>query len=258
MREHILIEPSGASVDFLRKCYDTTRVWFSSPRPLWIANLLPDAIKAAQSGSDLTFSSWRTFPLTDPELFTIPRDSNATVKVYCPVGGEFSPSLWCSLTWFDRARPPLLGKDRFHSSHGALGRVLNETLAKPEAVDQLRKLSSRQRYDVWVRHDWRIVDIIGADNVDMPNWMKAVRGLSPEMAAGKLNSLRAPTSASAYYAKVAADRAQREGSQGRARSARGSRRSPRSHAACRTCGVDHGGKAHAGEAQGANGEGHSK
>ena len=72
MREHVVIEPSAGSIDFQRKDYDTTQVWFQHPRPAWIATLLPQAISDACSGSDFTYSTWRKFPLRDPADFTIP------------------------------------------------------------------------------------------------------------------------------------------------------------------------------------------
>jgi hypothetical protein len=174
-----------------------------------VANLLPDALKAAASGSNLTVSTWRTFPLSAPDLFTIPA-GNATVRVFMPISGAFDPSLWCCLTWFDRNRPPLLGAERFHITGGTLARVLTDLLMKPEAIDALRKLSSRPRQDTWVRHDWRAVDIIGADNIDMPNRMCLVEGLSPEEAAAKMAALRAPTSNAQWLAARQADRAKRD------------------------------------------------
>lgn len=209
-REHIVIEPSGTSVDFFRKSYDTSKVWYRAERPIWWANLLPDALKAAASGSDLTVSTWRTFPMSAPDLFTIPRDPNASVRVYCPIGGAFDPSLWCCLTWFDRNCPPLLGAEKFHITGNGLFRALNDTLMKPEALEALRKLSSRPRQDTWVRWNWRITDIIGADNIDMPGWMRQVEGLSAEEAAAKMAAIRAPTSNAEWYQIRAQDRAKRD------------------------------------------------
>ena len=73
IREHIVVEPSAGSVDFQRKDYDTSQVWFQHPRPQWIANLLPAAISEACSGSDYTYSTFRRFPLRSPDEFTIQR-----------------------------------------------------------------------------------------------------------------------------------------------------------------------------------------
>lgn len=209
-REHIVIEPCGTSVDFIRKSYDTSKVWYRAERPLWWANLVADALKSAAGGCDLTVSIWRTFPLSAPDLFTIPRDPNASVRVYCPLGPPFDGSLWCSLTYFDRSRLPLLGAERFHITGNGLFRTLNDTLMKPELIDALRKIELRPRQDTWVRHDWRAVDIIGVDNIDMPNWMKVTAGLSPEQAAAAMAGLRSPTSSSEYFHIRKLDREKRE------------------------------------------------
>ena len=77
VREHIVIEPSGDSVDFLRKDLDTSRVWFQHPRPCWVSTLLPAAIAEACSGSNFTYSTWRRFPLRSPDEFTIPSNEGA-------------------------------------------------------------------------------------------------------------------------------------------------------------------------------------
>ena len=208
-REHICLEPSGKSCDFVKKVYDTSRVWFRNPRPLWVANLLPDAIKAACSGSDFTFSSWRTFGLIDPAHFTVPRKSNACVKVFMPVGGSFDATLWCSLDWFSASRPPIASTSHFHITGGGLSRILTDALMQPEFHDQLRKTTSRSRLEYWIRWDWRALDI-APGCIEKPGYMRAVEGLPPEEQAQRMNAWRLPTSSAEYFNIRRIEREQRD------------------------------------------------
>lgn len=149
IREHIVVEPSAGSVDFQRKDYDTSQVWFQHPRPQWIANLLPAAISEACSGSDYTYSTFRRFPLRSPDEFTIPSNEGAyLVRVFMPIGGSFDPTMWTCLTWHDARRPPVVSSERFHITGSRLKRILTDMLAKPEEIDKLRTLDRRPRYEV--------------------------------------------------------------------------------------------------------------
>ena len=210
VREHIVIEPSGDSVDFLRKDLDTSRVWFQHPRPAWVSTLLPAAIAEACAGSDMTYSTWRRFPLRSPDEFTIPSNEGAfLIRVFMPIGGNFAPTLWCCLTWHDARRPPVVSSERFHITGKGLQRILTDMLASPEAVDALRKLDRRPRYETWVTHDWRVLEI-APGCVDMPGWMHKVEGLTDADAAAAIAAMRAPTSDAEYFRVKALDRAKRE------------------------------------------------
>ena len=153
--EHIVIEPSGDSIDFLRKDYDTTQVWFQHPRPSWIANLLPIAISDACGGSDFTYSTFRRFPLRDPADFHFPNEGSFLIRAYLPIGGSFPATMWCCLSWFDPRRPPVVSSEKFHRTGSCLKRILTDQLAAPAEIDKLRKLEGRPRLECWVRHDWR-------------------------------------------------------------------------------------------------------
>ena len=209
MRESIVIEPSGESCDFVRKTYDTSRVWFRNPRPLWVANLLPDAIKAACSGSDFTFSPWRTFGLIDPAHFTVPREFNACIKVFMPVGGTFDATLWCSLDWFSASRQPIASTSHFHITGGGLSRILTDALMQPEFHDQLRKTASRPRVEYWTRWDWRALEI-APGCIEKPGYMRAVENLPPEEQAQRMNAWRLPTSSAEYFNIRRIEREQRD------------------------------------------------
>ncbi len=210
VREHVVIEPIGDSVDFVRKDYGVDRVYFSHPRPAWISTLLPAAIAEACSGSDFTYSTWRRFPLRSPDEFTIPSNEGAfLIRVFMPIGGAFSPTMWTCLTWHDARQKPVVSSEKFHITGKGLQRILTDTLASPEAVDALRKLDRRPRYETWVRHDWRASEI-APGSVDVPGWMSKIEGLTDADAAAAIAAMRAPTSDAEYFRVKALDRAKRE------------------------------------------------
>ena len=208
-REHIVIEPSAGSIDFQRKDYDATQVWFSHPRPAWWPNVIPAAIAAACGGDDITISTFRRFPMRDPADFTISNEGAFLTRVFMPIGGTFSPTLWTCLTWHSARQAPVTASERFHITGNGLKRLLTDLLMNPETIDKLRKLDSRPRTEVLVRHDWRALDI-APGCIDLPGWMQKIGDLTGAEAAAKMNAMRAPTSAAEWHRLHAQDRAEKE------------------------------------------------
>ena len=126
-----------------------------------------------------------------------------------PIGGAFSPTMWTCLTWHDARQKPVVSSERFHITGKGLQRILSDMLASPEAVDALRKLDRRPRYETWVRWDWRALNI-APGCVDMPGWMSKIEGLKDADAAAAIAAMRAPTSPAEYFRIKAEDRRKRE------------------------------------------------
>ena len=209
-RATIVIEPAAnGSIDFQRRQWDSSQIWLQYPTAAWLPTLLSPAISEAAGGNNLVFSTFRRFPLCEPSDFGLSNEPGVLTRLFAPLGGNWPPDMWVCLNYYDRRQQPVAGDQRFYASSGGLKRLLSEALEAPAFIDSMRTLDKRPRLEVLVRHDLRAIDL-APNAIEAPGWMKQVEGLSPEEAAGRMNSLRAPTSASAYYAKVAADRAQRE------------------------------------------------
>ena len=209
-RATIVIEPAAnGSIDFQRRQWDASQIWLQYPKAAWLPTILPAAISEAAGGNNLVFSTFRRFPLCDPADFALSNEPGVLTRLFAPLGGNWPPDMWVCLHYYDPRQQPVAGDQRFYASSGGLKRLLSEALEAPAFIDSMRTLDKRPRLEVLVRHDLRAVDL-APNAIEAPGWMKQVEGLSPEEAAGRMNSLRAPTSASDYYRKVALDRAQRE------------------------------------------------
>lgn len=170
---------------------------------------MPGAIAEACGGSDLTYSTFRRFPLRSPDEFTIPSNEGAfLIRVFMPIGGSFDPTMWCCLTWHDARRQPVVSSERFHITGNGLKRILTDMLAKPEEIDKLRTLDRRPRCETWVRWDWRALEVV-PNCIEMPRWMQAIDPNDPD-AAQKMNAFRQPTSVAEALRIKAEDKRKRE------------------------------------------------
>ena len=138
-RAHVVIQPSRDSIDMDRREYGASGIWLAAPKPAWIATLLPRALNEADGGSDLTFSTFRRFPLIDPQNFTLSSETDCLTRILLPIGAGFDPSLWCSLWYHSPRETPFAGTERFHVGRGRGGgtikRILSETLERPEFIE---------------------------------------------------------------------------------------------------------------------------
>ena len=126
-----------------------------------------------------------------------------------PIGGSFDPTMWTCLTWHDARRPPVVSSERFHITGSRLKRILTDMLAKPEEIDKLRTLDRRPRYEVWIRHDWRALEVVPGC-IEKPAWMAKIGDLNGAEAAAAMNAFRAPTSVAEALRIKAEDKRKRE------------------------------------------------
>ena len=209
-RATIVIEPAAnGSIDFQRRQWDSSQIWLQYPKAAWLPTMLPAAISEAAGGNNLVFSTFRRFPLCDPADFALSNEPGILTRLFAPLGGNWPPDMWVCLHYYDPRQPPVAGQERFYASSGGLKRLLSEAMEAPAFIDSMRTLDKRPRLEVLVRHDLRAIDL-APNAIEAPGWMKQVEGLSPEEAAGRMNSLRAPTSNAQWYQIRAQDRAQRE------------------------------------------------
>src|SRR6516225_7642332 len=109
---HLLVFPAlNGCIDFEKQEQDISGVWYRAPRPMWIANLLPQILSAAQNGQDVTFSTWRqNFGFGDPSNFTLPAGDAFRVKLFCPMNGPegpFPPDNWGQVIYHNSRRQPV-------------------------------------------------------------------------------------------------------------------------------------------------------
>jgi hypothetical protein len=209
-QRHMAVFPDpGGSIDFKSQSRDVSACWWIEPKTQLLNILAPKMIAAAAGGQDLTWSSFRQFGLFDPAHLALPT-GDFVCRIFMPCGEPFSDETWCSLLWFDARRPPI-ASDRFVASNGGLKLQL-QRIFTPEMIDGLRDLNKRPRIEILVRHTWKASEIEAAKGVlQIPNWMKAVEGLSFEEAQARMNSLRcAGTTPAQYYELRKQQRIQRD------------------------------------------------
>ncbi|MFZ1106831.1 MAG: hypothetical protein WAN43_00600 [Rhodomicrobium sp.] len=204
--KHIIVQPTD-SVDFVRQELDASGVWFRNPQPQWLPNLMPEVLGIASRGTDFTFSTFRKFGFLNPDFISIPAGSNFRVQVFMPLGRRFGEGIWGAVSYFAAGQPPVAHGERFSLSDGGLRRQLDR-LFQHSAIDPLRDLDKRPRYEIWVRHNWD-ASVIAPGLFDLPGW---ARGIDPDdpRAADKLRALRAPMSGADYLELRARERAARE------------------------------------------------
>ena len=189
-RKHMLVSAPLGRIDFRRAELTADGLWFSSATLSWLPTLLPN-LYAACGNSDLTFSSFRELPmLKDPRMLPLPDGAGYSVRLIAPIGGAHG-DLWGGLLYHSAKHGPVPCLEKFSPSNNGVRRAL-EKFFTPEHVDSYRR-ADKGREEIWLRHDLRIEDIL-PEAYDLPNWQKAVAGLSPEEAAAKMNALRLPTS----------------------------------------------------------------
>jgi hypothetical protein len=207
-RPHVVIEPSGDSIDFRRRVWDSSQIWLSYPKSAWLPTLTPTAIKET-SASDFSFSTYRRFPSCNPADFALSNEPGVLTKIYCPLGGNWDPGIWVCLFYYSPQKPPIAGSERFYASSGGLARLLSEELEAPAFVDSLRRLDGRPKLDFFVRHDLRAVEL-APHAIEMPRWMSETIGMSAADASARQAAMRQPTSSAEWYQIRARDRAARE------------------------------------------------
>ena len=205
--KHIIVQPTD-SVDFVRQDLDASNVWFRNPQPMWLPILLPEVLSiVSRGGADLTFSTFRQFGFVDPGFISIPGGSNFRVQIFMPLGRRFGADIWGAITYFAAGQPPVAHGERFSISDGGLRKQLDR-LFQHSAIDPLRDLDKRPRYEIWIRHNWD-ASVIAPGLFDLPKWQRDIDPDDPR-AAAKLQALRAPMSGADYLELRARERAARE------------------------------------------------
>ena len=209
---HMLVFPAlNGCVDFEMQQQDIAGIWYRSPRPQWIANLIPQMLNAAQGGRDVTFSTYRqSWGFTDPGNFTLPAGDNFMLKLLCPMNGPEGPfplDNW-GIACFHNSRRSASDGGRFIVSGEGLRHQLERIFCQ-EFIDSMRTIGGRPRLEVWVRWDMRMSDIAPGVH-QIPRILSEVAGLSPEDAARKVAAMRAPTSNAEWSRIREQDRAEKE------------------------------------------------
>ena len=171
IREHVLVQPTGSIGGLCEARQRATRKFGSSTVPPGFPSSFRLPLRQPVAARISHTARGGRFPLCDPANFTIPSDEGAfLIRVYCPIGAPFEPTLWTCLSYFDARRPPVVSADRFHITGQGLKRILTDTLAEPGRVDKLRILSSRPRIEAFVRHDWSAL-ALAPNCVALPRYM---------------------------------------------------------------------------------------
>jgi hypothetical protein len=200
---HLTITPNGANAtDYVKAELGTDGIWFKSPTPLALQNLIPGAISAVCAGADFSFSTFRSFPLGSPKFFTIPAGQGITVRVLLPLGQGHGEA-WGILTYHSPDAPPVPSSEKFIPASNVLKRIFNDELFNHERVDRLHNPDRRPREEIWVRHALTAEEL-SPGAFHLPRW---ARKLTPEEAAEEqqrqaeqaaLNARRSPISGAEY------------------------------------------------------------
>jgi len=215
LRKHMLVSAPSARIDFQRAEFTPDGMWFESATLSWLPILLP-TIYAACGSSCLTFSSFRALPmLKDPALLPLPDGGGYSVRLIAPLGGCHG-DLWGGLLYHSASADPVPCMEKFSPNNNGVRRVV-ENFFTPERIDSYRK-PDKPREELWTRFDLAIEDLLpGA--YPLPNWQRAVAGLSHEEAAAKMNAMRAPAGPNEYFRLRAAERTKQEAAEKQAAAA---------------------------------------
>jgi hypothetical protein len=193
-REHVFISSPPGEIDFR---YDkfTDGLWFHSAKQ-WIANIMPGVLASA-GRLNITISTVRTLPLLrDPDLLFLPEARGWVVRLIAPIGGTHG-DLWGGLLFHNPASDPTPCIEKFSPEDNGVRKVLAAHYTA-EKIDSFRN-PTKPREETWIRPDIRLVDIIEDGGYPLPNWQKAVEGLSFEEAQIRMNALRCSGSSPAQY-----------------------------------------------------------